>query len=68
MGRTEADRRITSEPWSSTLGQRNLTKQTLFGVDGEVRSKKDLTEPALLEMSGNGIYQDCDARDCRLTR
>jgi hypothetical protein len=25
----------------------------LFGVDGEVRSKNDLTEPALLEMSGN---------------
>jgi putative ABC transport system permease protein len=24
----------------------------LFGVDGEVRSKKDLTEPALSEMSG----------------
>jgi hypothetical protein len=48
----EADRSITSEPWSSTLSQRNLTKKTLFGVDGEVRSKKDLTEPALLEMSG----------------
>jgi hypothetical protein len=25
----------------------------LFGVEGEVRSKKDLTEPTLLEMSGN---------------
>jgi hypothetical protein len=25
----------------------------LFRVDGEVRSKNDLTEPALLEMSGN---------------
>ena len=25
----------------------------LFGVEGEVRSKNDLTEPALLEMSGN---------------
>ena len=24
----------------------------LFGVDGEVRSTNDLTEPALLEMSG----------------
>jgi hypothetical protein len=58
MGRTEADRRITSEPWSSTLGQRNLTKQTLFGVDGEVRSKKDLTEPALLEMSGYATNQE----------
>src|SRR5271156_2364558 len=26
MGRTEVDRTITSEPWSSTLGQRNRTK------------------------------------------
>jgi len=25
----------------------------LFRVEGEVRSKNDLTEPALLEMSGN---------------
>ena len=25
----------------------------LFGVEGEVRSKNDLTESALLEMSGN---------------
>jgi hypothetical protein len=28
-------------------------------VDGEVRSKKELTELALLEMYGNGsVYQD----------
>ena len=26
----------------------------LFGVEGEVRSTNDLTEPALLEMSGYG--------------
>jgi hypothetical protein len=63
MGRTETDRKITTEPWSSTLGQRNLTKKkTLFGVDGEVRSKKELTELALLEMSGNrGWSQWVDA-------
>ena len=30
----------------------------LLGVNGEVRSKKDLTGPALLEMSGNRVYQD----------
>jgi len=30
----------------------------LFGVDGEVRSKNDLTESALLEMSGYGVYRD----------
>jgi hypothetical protein len=60
MGRTETDRKITSEPWLSTLGQRNLMKKTLFGVYGEVRSKKDLTEPALLEMSGFRVYQDLE--------
>src|SRR5271170_6796329 len=27
MGRTEVDRTITSEPWSSTLGQRNRTTE-----------------------------------------
>jgi len=54
MGRTETDRKITCEPWSSTLGQRNWRNQALFGVDGEVHSKKDLTGLALLEMSGNG--------------
>jgi hypothetical protein len=42
------------------LGQRNLMKKTLFGVYGEVRSKKDLTEPALLEMSGFRVYQDLE--------
>ena len=33
-------------------------KKTLFGVSGEVRSKNNLTEPALLEMSGNATYQE----------
>ena len=31
--------------------------QPLFEVDGEVRFKNNLTEPALLEMSGKGVYQ-----------
>jgi hypothetical protein len=30
----------------------------LFGVDGEVRSTNDLTEPALLEMYGNATTQE----------
>jgi hypothetical protein len=30
-------------------------KKPLFGVDGEVRSKKDLTGAALLEMSDNPV-------------
>jgi hypothetical protein len=48
--RTEADRWITSEPWSSK--QRSTEQgRPLFGVTGEVRSKKDLTGPTLLEMS-----------------
>jgi hypothetical protein len=29
----------------------------LFRVEGEVRSKNDLTEPALLEISGNATYR-----------
>src|SRR5215471_11598290 len=62
LGRTETDRKITNEPWSS---KQNLTEQIrpLFGVNGVVRPKnkrkmkkggrktqKDLTEPTLLEM------------------
>ena len=29
-----------------------------FGMAGEVRSKRDLTEPTLLEMSGKWTYQE----------
>jgi hypothetical protein len=32
--------------------------QPLFRVDHGVRPKNNLTEPALLEMSGNATYQD----------
>jgi hypothetical protein len=35
-----------------------FVNQTLFGVSGEVRSKNNLTEPALLEMSGNATNQE----------
>ncbi len=42
----------------------------LFGVDGEVCSKKCLTGPTLLEMSGYRVYQDlgeCDGDVRQLT-
>jgi hypothetical protein len=54
MGRTEKP----TERLQASRGHRHWAKeirpnQTLFGVSGEVRSKNNLTEPALLEMSGN---------------
>jgi hypothetical protein len=54
MGRTEN----STERLQASRGHRHWAKeirpsQTLFGVSGEVRSKNNLTEPALLEMSGN---------------
>ena len=58
MGRTEADRTITSEPWLSTLGQRNMTKENTLRSAWRSSFKKDLTEPALLEMSGNATNQE----------
>jgi hypothetical protein len=63
MGRIEADRKITSEPWSPREGQQRNQRRPLFGVEGVLRSKnekgdkkfqksarKDLTEPTLLEI------------------
>src|SRR6266404_8744120 len=52
MGRTEADPQITNEPWSSMQALKKTNKTTLRS---EWRSvlKKSLTEPTLLEMSGN---------------
>jgi hypothetical protein len=41
-------------PWAKEI----RPNQTLFGVSGEVRSKDNLTEPALLEMSGNHVDQE----------
>jgi hypothetical protein len=53
MGRTETDRKITSEPWSSMhRGQQGTRKPTLRS-EGTSAFKKYLTEPTLLEMSGN---------------
>ena len=54
MGRTEKP----PERLQASRGHRHWAKeigrnQTLFGVNGEVRSKNNLTQPALLEMSGN---------------
>jgi hypothetical protein len=39
-------------------GRRTRRTKTLFEVNGEVRLKKKLTEPTLLEMSGYATYQD----------
>src|ERR1700733_12979260 len=55
MGRTEKP----TDGLQASRGHRHWAKeirrsQTLFGVSGEVRSKNNLTEPALLEMSGKG--------------
>ena len=51
--------RLQAEPWLSTLGQRNMTKENALWSGGRSLSTKDLTEPTLSEMSGNA---------CRLNR
>src|ERR1700733_15664873 len=38
-------------------GRRTRRTKTLSEVNGEVRLKKRLTQPTLLEMSGLGVYQ-----------
>ncbi|HXN20071.1 MAG TPA: hypothetical protein VN875_17160, partial [Candidatus Binatus sp.] len=58
VGRAETDRKITGEPWSSTLGQRNTTKAIILRSEWGSAFKKRLTEPALLEMSGLRVNQD----------
>jgi hypothetical protein len=59
MGRTEADRKITSEPKSSS-SRRKTTQEgeekTLLS-EGRSLLKKCLTGPTLLEMSGNPTNQ-----------
>src|SRR6266850_2019087 len=55
MGRTEADRKITSEPWPSMQRRKKTEKnerEKLFSVTRGSVLKKSLTEPTLLEMSG----------------
>jgi hypothetical protein len=57
LGRTEAARQITNEPWSSMQRSKKLTRP-LSGVNGEVckkkrkklwkERKKDLTPPVSL--------------------
>src|SRR5260370_12722215 len=54
MGRTEADRQITNEPWSSMQRVKRANKTT-HKSEWRVALKKDLTEPTLLEMSGYGV-------------
>src|ERR1700677_1132586 len=58
MGRTEnpTDRLEASRGhrhWAKEIGP----NQPLFRVDHGVRPKNNLTEPALLEMSGNRVYR-----------
>jgi hypothetical protein len=60
MGRTEADRSITSEPQSSrprSKTTKEAEEQTLLS-DGRSLLKKCLTGPTLLEMSGKAGNQD----------
>src|SRR5262250_3221602 len=69
MGRIEADREITSEPWSPREGQQRNQRRPLFGEEGVLRSKneksdkkfqksprKDLAEPTLLEITGQAPW------------
>src|SRR5271156_4312184 len=62
MGRTEN----STERLQASRGHRHWAKEigrqkTLFGVSAEVRSKNDLTESALLEMSGYATNQELAA-------
>jgi len=69
VGRTETDRKITGEPWSSTLGQRNMTKENTLRSGCGSAFKKRLTEPALLEMSGlrvSGLGRSSNVPESRL--
>jgi hypothetical protein len=57
QGPTEADRKITSEPWSS-MQRLTKTNQTTLRSAGRSVLKNGLTEPTLLEMSGLPTYRD----------
>ena len=56
MGRTEAARSITNEPWSSMQRSNKTNKPTLRSA-WRSTLKKDLTEPTLLEMYGYGAAE-----------
>ena len=51
QGPTEADHKITSEPWSS-MQRLTKTNKTTLRSEGRTALKKRLTEPTLVEMSG----------------
>src|SRR5215831_7997658 len=59
LGRTETDRKITNEPWSS---KRSLTEQRrpLFGVKGVVCPKKEKREQKFIKkvLTRAGIVRD----------
>jgi hypothetical protein len=56
LGRAEPIERLPNEPWSPKQRTKQTTKTT-FRSDRRSLLKKDLTEPTLLEMYGNGVYQ-----------
>ena len=53
MGRTEADRQVTREPWSSLEEANKDESKPLLWSEGIGLLEKRLTEPTLLEMSGD---------------
>src|SRR5215470_18192631 len=64
MGRTESDRKITSEPWSSWSGSKETNEDHSFAVQRRSVFKKDLTEPTLLEIAGKPVISN-DAGPCK---
>jgi hypothetical protein len=61
VGRTETARQITNEPWSSMLGPKNTTNEDAHRSERRSALINSLTEPTLLEMSGNATNQDLTA-------
>src|ERR1700688_1572440 len=60
MGRTETDRKITNEPWSSMQKNRNRKRakeKNSFRRKERSVFKKSLTGPTLLEMYDYRVYQ-----------
>lgn len=53
---TEADRKITSGPWSS-MQRLTKTNQTTLRSEGRSALKKRLTELTLLEMSYGAVFK-----------
>src|ERR1700746_2582754 len=59
LGRTESDRKITNEPWSS-MKRSKRTNKTTHRSEWRSLLKKDLTGPTLLEMYGNRVNRDLE--------